>query len=582
MLRRAFIHCFSRSFSFAVAAMILASGFAAQAARGQSAPASAPSPLPAGNSAAMFSDAARTAAQSDPVLQGMMAEIERSKAQLRMDGVHAPYFIEYRVTDMDDDSIDTIFGATQLDQRSRVRILRVTVRVGDYKQDSYFRGGMGAADIAPYENDVLALREKLWEATDRAYKAAGEAYAAKQSLSKQVALDSAINDFAPAPALVDVQPLVALEVNIPLWRKTAEEASGLYRKYPEVQSVQTTLRFTAVNDYTMNTEGTVARRGYSTYTLATIASAQAPDGLTLERSPFTMVRDPTELPPPDRFVADAEAALKSLQQLRVAPLVDEDYRGPVLFNADAAVDVLSDLVGGSVLGAKPEPGATARTVGDYASSYKSRVMPDFITIVDDPTQTSYDGQSMIGSYSFDDEGVKAEAVTVIDKGVLANFLIGREPIRDFPASNGHGRAVPGAPAAPNYGNLFLRSTKAMPLADLKKKLIDMCQVEGKPYGYFVETLGEELSPRLLYRIWAKDGHEELVRGAVFNELDTRELRNNLIATGDKNEVRNREGNIPQTVIAPALLFDDLEVKRADTANETPPEYPPPPFAPASR
>jgi len=95
-------------------------------------------------------------------------------------------------------------------------------------------------------------------------------------------------------------------------------------------------------------------------------------------------------------------------------------------------------------------------------------------------------------------------------------------------------------------------------------------------------MGEELSPRLLYRIWAKDGHEELVRGAVFNELDTRELRNNLIATGDKNEVRNREGNIPQTVIAPALLFDDLEVKRADTANETPPEYPPPPFAPASR
>lgn len=122
----------------------------------------------------------------------------------------------------------------------------------------------------------------------------------------------------------------------------------------------------------------------------------------------------------------------------------------------------------------------------------------------------------------------------------------------------------------------------MPLADLKKKLIEMCKDENEPYGYFVETLGEELSPRLLYRIWVNDGHEELVRGAVFNELDTRELRNDLIATGDKPEVRNREGNIAQAVIAPALLFDDLEVKRADSRKDKLPEYPPPPLAPATR
>ena len=565
---------------FTLAAILLAVAFTPRTACAQSdAPAA---PAPASNSAPVFSDAALAAAKSDPVLQAMFAELDRSKAKLKMDGVQAPYYIEYRVTDVDGDSANAIFGALQLDSRSHVRILRVVVRIGDYKQDSYFRGGMGVVDFAPSENDALALREQLWGATDRAYKAAGEAYAAKQSLSKQMTLDSTINDFAPAPAIVDVEPLVTLDADGPKWRKAIEDASGLYRKYPDVQSVSATLRFTAMNDYYINTEGSVARRGWSSYTLATIASTQAPDGMSLARSPFDMVRDPKELPTPDAFVAEAEAALKTLTQLRDAPIVDEEYRGPVLFSSDAGDDVFAELVGSNVLGVKPEPGGTARTVGDYASNYKSRVLPDFITVVDDPTIATFDGQSLTGSYNFDDEGVKAMPVTVIDKGTLVNYLIGREPIRDFPASNGHGRAVPGGPAVPHYGNLFLRSSKAMPLADLKKKLVDMCRDAGKPYGYFVETLGDELSPRLLYRVWVNDEHEELVRGAVFNELDTRELRNDLIATGDKTEVRNREGNVAATVIAPALLFDDLEVKRADTTKDKLPEYAPPPIASGSR
>jgi hypothetical protein len=563
-----------------LAAIFLAIAFAPQTALAQSAaPAAA---APASNSAPVFSDAARAAAQSDPVLQAMFAELERSEAKLKMDGVQAPYYIEYRITDVDGDSANAIFGAMQLDQHSHIRILRVVVRIGDYKQDSYFRGGMGVVDFAPFENDVLALREQLWGATDRAYKAAGEAFAAKQSLSKQMTLDSTINDFAPAPAIVAVEPLVTLGADGAKWRKAIEDASGLYRKYPEVQSVSATLRFTVMNDYYINTEGTVAREGWSSYTLATIASTQAADGMTLARSPFDMVRDPKELPTPDQFLAEAETALKTLTQLRDAPIVDEEYRGPVLFSSDAGDDVFAELVGSNVLGVKPEPGGTARTVGDYASNYKSRVLPDFVTVVDDPTIASFEGQSLTGSYRFDDEGVKAVPVTVIDKGTLVNYLIGRAPIRDFPASNGHGRAVPGGPAVPHYGNLFLRSSKAMPLADLKKKLVDMCRDEGKPYGYFVETLGDELSPRLLYRVWVNDGHEELVRGAVFDELDTRQLRNDLIATGDKVEVRNREGNVAATVIAPALLFDDLEVKRADTTKDKLPEYVPPPLSTISR
>ncbi|MFZ0737032.1 MAG: metallopeptidase TldD-related protein [Candidatus Acidiferrales bacterium] len=561
----------------AAALLLLALSPSSLLAQSQPSAAPAAAPAPAAISSSGFSDAARVAAHSDPVLDAMIAEIERSKAKLKMDGVQAPYFIEYRVSDLIGDSATAIFGASQLDQKSHARIMRVVVRVGDYKQDSYFRNGLGIVDFAPYENDILAMREELWAATDRAYKAAGEAYAAKQSLAKQITLDPTINDFAPSTPLVDIEPLATLEADSATWRKTLEDASALYRKYPEVQSVSVALKFTAINDYYVNTEGSVTRRGEALYSLESRASTQAPDGMRLARSPYVMVADPKELPTTAKFVADMDAALKTLNQLRDAPIVDEEYRGPVLFDADASSDVFADLVGSNVLGVKPEPGATARTTGEFASSYKSRVLPDFVTVIDDPTRKTFDGHSLIGAYDFDDEGVKAAPITVVDKGTLTNYLLGRLPIRDFPASNGHGRATPGGQATPKFGNLFLNSTNAMPLADLKKKLIDMCRDQGKPYGYFVETLGEELSPRLLYRIWVNDGHEELVRGAVFNELDTRSIRSDLIATGDKPEVWNREGQIAETVITPALLFDELEVKRADTAKDKLPEYPPPPL-----
>lgn len=575
-------------FRMALAAAFFAAALLAPNARGQaasagatasavSAPAAAAGSSAGAIAAPLFSAEARAAAESDPVLQAMLAEIERSKTQLKMDGVQAPYFIEYRVIDISGDAATAVFGAIESSAKSRARILRVTVRIGNYKQDSYFRGGLGIADFAPYENDILALRQQLWNATDRAYKGAAESYAAKQSLSKQISMEHSPDDFVAAPAFASLEPPAKVDVDTEKWKKAVADASALYAKYPEVQSVSSLLRFAAENEYYVNTEGTVARRGWTQYFLTTYASTQAEDGMRLARSPFVMVADAGELPTPEKFVADAEATLQSLKDLRLAPIVDEEYRGPVLFAADAADDVFAELVGNNVDGAKPEPGASARTTGDFASSYKSRVLPDFITIVDDPTQKTFQGHSLVGSYAFDDEGVKAGPVTVVEKGVLTNYLLGRAPIRDFPSSNGHGRATPGGPALPNIGNLFLQSTKTMPLAELKKKLIAMCQDEGKPYGYFVETLGEELSPRLLYRVWVKDGKEELVRGAVFNELDTRELRNDLILTGDAPLVRNREGNVPTTVVAPALLFDELEVKRADTPKDKLPEYPPPPI-----
>jgi TldD protein len=149
---------------------------------------------------------------------------------------------------------------------------------------------------------------------------------------------------------------------------------------------------------------------------------------------------------------------------------------------------------------RPDLGNPARTNGEFASYLKARVLPENFTVVDDPKAKEIDGQTLAGSYDVDDEGVEAQKVTVIDKGTLTNFLLGREPIRDFPHSNGHGRtALAGAPR-PQISNLIFKADKSIPFDELKQKLIQMCKDQGRSYGYYVETTGAQLSPRLLWRV----------------------------------------------------------------------------------
>ncbi|HYL11057.1 MAG TPA: metallopeptidase TldD-related protein [Candidatus Acidoferrales bacterium] len=520
---------------------------------------------------------ARAAAKGDPLLEAMIAELERSKSGLKMDQVQAPYYVEYRLSEIEGYGVEAAFGALRDEQKFRVRYLRAVVRVGDYKQDSYFGQGAGASEVMPLDDDPLALRHQMWLVTDQAYKAASEALTAKQAMLKQFNVDQPVDDFAHAPVLQSVGPLVHLEYSPEHWRKVLEDATNLYRKYPDVQSVEGSVRFTAINEYFVNTEGTVTREGHATYALVLSSATQAPDGMRLERSPYYMMAKPEELPSDAKISADAVKMLDTIVRLRQAPIVEEEYRGPVLFYADAADDVFAGLVGSNVLGRKPQPGHPARTTGQYATSFKSRVLPDFVTIVDDPTMKEFQGHSLVGSYDVDSEGVKAAPVTVVDKGQLINYLLGREPIRDFPESNGHARAAFGAGPTPSTANLVVRAEKSSSLNDLKKQMMEMCRNQGRPYGYYVETLGPGMAPRLLYRIWEKDGREELVRGAVFNELDVRTLRNNLAAAGNDPLVSNRLGGLPTTVISPSVLFDELEVKRADASKDKLPEYPPPPL-----
>jgi TldD protein len=522
--------------------------------------------------------AAHAAAKGDGLLEALLTELDRSKAQLKMDQVQAPYYIEYRVSEVDDFGAEATFGALRESQHAHVRVLRVVVRIGDYKQDSFFGRGQGETNILPLDDDPIALRHQIWLTTDDAYKAAGEALAEKQAALKQFSADpNPVDDFANAPPVIAVEPTVSLKVDEAAWKKTLEDVTNLYKQYPDVQSVTASARFTAVNEYLVNSEGTVTRGGKTTYSVQLGSSAQAADGMRLGRSPAFMVARPEELPTHDALMTDAKKMLDTVVALRQAPIVEEEYRGPVLFAADAADDVVSTLIGQNVIGRKPQLGKPNRTTGAFATSYKTRVLPAFLTIVDDPTLKDFQGKSLVGNYAVDSEGVKAQPVSVVDNGVLSNYVLGRQPIRDFPASNGHGRAAPGSFPGPSLGVLLVKSSEAQSPDALKQKVIQMVTDQGRPYGYRVETLGPGNAPRLLYRVYAKDGHEELVRGAVFSELDIRALRSDLIAVGNDPLVSNRAGGAPTTIISPSLLFDELEVKRADTSKDKLPDYPPPPL-----
>src|ERR1700685_4314002 len=283
-----------------VAAGLLAVTAATFAANG---PARNASSLPAAKPVA---PEAHPAANGDALLEALMTELDRSKSQLKMDQVDPPYYIEYRVNDVDDYSAEAAFGAVRENQRVRYRVLRVVVRIGDYKQDSYYGIGMGETNILPLDDDPIALRHQIWLATDDAYKEAVEALTEKQAALKQFSADaSPVDDFAKAPVVSAIEPTAKLQLDEASWKKTIEDATNLYRDYPDVQTVSASLRFSAVNEYLINSEGKVTRHGRTEYSVTLNSTAQADDGMRLGRNPYWMGGEAEELTAAGKVVGEA-------------------------------------------------------------------------------------------------------------------------------------------------------------------------------------------------------------------------------------------------------------------------------------
>ena len=345
---------------------------------------------------------------------------------------------------------------------------------------------------------------------------------------------------------------MTIELDREAWKHRLIDASGLFATSPETKKFASAVEYSsaslsaiAVNRYTVNTDGTRLRHGYTGYTDSISVGGQAEDGMELSRSNGSTAERAEGLESAAALQKRTLDDLLSFDALRHAPIVgSEDYHGPVRFSGDAAADVFNKLFVPNIEADRPDIGTSARTQGVYQSSFKTPVLPPFLSVVDDPDLRTYDGRGLIGAYKVDDEGVTVAPVDIVEHGKLMNYLIGREPVKDFPASNGHGRAALGQPAHSRAGVILIK------------------------------TLGNELSPRLLYRV-SPDGKRTLVRGAVFDELDQRAIRSGIVAAGGKPYIAQTIGPVPETTIAPEILFADITVKRANEEQQKLPYYAPP-------
>jgi TldD protein len=526
--------------------------------------------------------AANTAGANDSLLRAMQDELAREREQLFLPGMQRPYFIEYRLEDVHNYQLSASYGALTGESENHQRFVRVEVRIGNYKVDSSSARGNGSLALAPGDDDPDALREALWTATDEAYKAALRAYAAKLAALKQFQNPPTADDFTPAEPITAVEPLAELKVDRAEWKRRLVEASGLYSRDPAVKAFAADVQYSnanlnamVINRYTVNTDGTAVRHGFSSYEDTISVGGQAADGMELGRNNGSTAVTADGLEDWASLRKRTVDDLQSFEALREAPLVDaEDYHGPVLFSGDAAADVVNHLFVPNIVADRPEMGTLARTVGAYQSSYRSTVLPSFLTVVDDPTLREFNGKRLVGAYSVDDQGEPAKPVEVVEHGKLVNYLVSREPVKDFPASNGHGRAGLGGPVHPHASVLVVKADQPLSTEQLRARLLSLAKDQGRDV-YEVETLGGgELMPRMLYRV-SPDGKRTLVRGAAFDELDQRTLRSEILAAGGEPYVAQQMGQMPETTITPALLFADITVKRATQTQEKLPYYPPP-------
>jgi TldD protein len=518
---------------------------------------------------------------ADPLLHAMQTELAREQAQLVLPGLQRPYFMEYRLEDIATYDAVANYGALTTESSGHQRVVRVEVRIGDYATDSSSARGDGSLELAPGDDDPDALKFALWTATDEAYKNALRAYATKLAGLKHFQSAPTASDFTPAKAITLIEPLDALDLDRTEWKRRIIAASGLFATEPEtrafanaVQSSTASVSGIVVNRYTVDTDGTVLRHGYAGYADSIAVAGQALDGMDLARNNGSTATTAAALESWPALRQRTIDDLLSFNELRSAPVVAaEDYHGPVLFSGDAAADVVNRLFIPNIEADRPDMGTTARTQGAYQSSFRTPILPAFLSVVDDPALTHFDGESLLGAYKIDDEGEPAEPVTIVEHGKLVNYLIGREPVKDFPDSNGHGRAALGQAAHSRAGVILVKSAQPLSAAAMQAKLVALAKEQGRDV-YEVETLGGELIPRLLYRV-SPDGKRTLVRGAVFDELDQRAIRSGILAAGGKPYIAQTILPVPETTIAPELLFADIAVKRANQEQQKLPYYPPP-------
>jgi TldD protein len=568
--------------------------------------------------AALAVGASPAVPQDDIVFKALTDEMQRSTQRLHLDKYKGPYFVSYTVRQTNDFDVTASFGAVDSSNRDCSRTLRVDVREGDYVLDSH--GGGGGSPMAMLggsegrggtslvvDDNYDAIRHELWLKTDAAYTKAIEDLAAKKAILQESSIKDPPDSMSHEKPVVDIEPVAKLEIDGPKTTAMVRRLSAVFKEYPKVQKSLVRLEDKATTRWFVNSEGFANRTPKNQCYLSAIASVQAANGAIISDTEIVGGESAADLPSEEGL----EKRLRNLAQ-RLTTLADareiEEYRGPVLFEGDAAAELVSQVLQ-SNLGHSPEPlSKMGGLLGGLGSKFKnplsdrlgSKILPSFIGIVDDPLR-NHDGDSkIVSSYRIDDDGLLAQKITLVEKGVLKTFAMSRVPSHEIKQSNGHARGSSGV-----ANNIYIISDNQLAPDKLKEKLIALGKennlkevlVAKRLWNFFSGTLepqalisnlmsgfmgGSELRispPVELYSLNIETGKEELVRGAQFGNVSLRFLRD-IEATGDdtkpyllfsgSNMLRAPDNTDLCTIVTPSILVGELELTKPSKQTTLPP------------
>jgi len=530
----------------------------------------------------------------------MTGELKRSFDALAKHDT-PPYFASYEVTDSRSISIGASFGALISSSDATSRMLDVDVRVGDYKRDNthVLRAsrdrGQTLTERLPVDNDDYALRTALWRATDDAYTKAAEQLAKVRSNEKvEAQIDDPSDDFSREQPTAAIEAPATLEIDVPSWEARLRTLSAAFRAFPALETARVELDASAETRYVATSDGTRLQLPERHLRVTVTASALADDGMTVHRVETFDVSTPDGLPNDAQIAATIDHVARDVTALRTAP-VAEPYIGPTLLEGKAAGVFFHEVFGHRIEGHRQKSDTEGQT---FTKKVGQPIMPAFIDIYDDPTIGRLNGEELNGYYRYDDEGVATSKTALVERGVLKGFLMGREPIRGFPVSNGHGRRRFGHSVVARQGNLVVAPSRTVDRATLRKMLLDQIKQQGKPYGLIVRELDGgftltdrfepqsfKLLPVMLYRVYP-DGHEELVRGADLEGTPLRAL-GDILAAGDDVDTFNgycgaESGFVPVSATSPSLLIAHLEIAKKAGGTSKPPILSPPPWTGGDR
>jgi TldD protein len=536
-------------------------------------------------------------AQPAPLLDILKQEMDRNFSLLKEKSDPAPYFLSYSVSEQQSEYFAGTLGTLQNESKNSGRIFDVSVRVGSNKLDNYHatrgeRPQFSVPTLLPVDDIPDAIRRRVWLETDRATRAATQRLInLKTSTQVNVAEEDKSDDFSKEQPSVFSEPTKKFAVDSAAWSDKVRRWSAEFNKFPKVLSSGVSVRFLQETKYLVNTEGTRLQHGRSFARIMITAHTKAEDGMDLAASDSFEAEDAAGLPKD----ADVSAAIQKvgtdLTKLLDAPVVDA-FVGPAILSGRASGVFFHEIFGHRIEGHRQKDESDQQT---FTKMVGSKVLPDFLSVLFDPTKKKLGDTDLNGWYLYDDEGVKARPVQVVEGGTLKTFLMSRSPIKGFSQSNGHGRKQAGLEPVSRQSNLIVQSSKQVSDAQLRQMLIAEIKRQGKPYGFYFEhvtggytTTGRasfqsfKVIPLIVYRVYADGRPDELVRGVDIVGTPLASFAR-ILATSDKPDVFNgycgaESGSVPVSAISPAILVSELEIQKKAKGRDRPPLLPAPPTA----